>query len=118
MEGETQYNLIYDSFKYISILCADFFKVYKNCFQHLDILEEKKANSFSVGRRLIIQGEEFEDLDEILARYIAPMASFVKEIISHKNFRSEEQLEAQSSQTQEQTQVNSDFLTFRNFKIK
>ncbi len=62
-------------------------KVYNNCYQHVDVLEEKKINSFSVGKRLIIDGEDFEDLDEIIARYINPMTNFVKEIISHKNFK-------------------------------
>jgi transcription elongation factor SPT6 len=51
------------------------------------VLEEKKNNQFSLGKRLIIDGEEFEDLDEILARYISPMASYVREVITHKNYR-------------------------------
>lgn len=41
---------------------------------------------------MIIQGEDFEDLDEIMTRYISQMASYVREIIGHKNFRSETQL--------------------------
>jgi len=61
-------------------------KVNDNCYQHIDVLEEKKLNSFSVGKRLIIDGEDFEDLDEILARLISPMANYVREIMSHKNF--------------------------------
>jgi transcription elongation factor SPT6 len=69
-------------------------KVYDDCFQHVDILEEKKANVFSIGKRLIIDGEDYEDLDEILARYINPMANFVKEIISHKNFKPLNQIDA------------------------
>ena len=36
---------------------------------------------------LIIDGEDFEDLDEIIARYINPMSNFVKEIMAHKNFK-------------------------------
>lgn len=31
--------------------------------------------------------QEFEDLDEIIARHIQPMASFVREILNHKYFR-------------------------------
>ena len=49
-------------------------------------MEEKKLNSFSVGKRLIIDGEDFEDLDEILARLVNPMSNYVREIMSHKNF--------------------------------
>jgi transcription elongation factor SPT6 len=62
-------------------------KVNVNCFQHVDVLEEKKINQFSLGKRLVIDGEEFEDLDEILARYISPMASYVREVITHKNYK-------------------------------
>ena len=29
----------------------------------------------------------FEDLDEIIARFIQPMASFVREVLNHKNYR-------------------------------
>lgn len=61
-------------------------------------------NAFSIGKRLIIEGEDFEDLDEILARYISPMVSLVKEIISHKNFKSEAQLEALLSQQDPENQ--------------
>lgn len=71
-------------------------KVFEDALQHIDVLEEKKPNAFSVGKRLIIQGEEFEDLDEILARYVAPMAAYVKEMVAHKNFRTEMQLRSQS----------------------
>ncbi len=62
-------------------------KVNLNCYQHVDVLEEKKMNAFSVGKRLIIDGEDFEDLDEIIARYINPMANYVREIMSHKNYQ-------------------------------
>lgn len=61
-------------------------KIWNDCYGNVDILEEKKVNAFSLGKRLIIDGEDYEDLDEIIARYISPMASNVKEILSHKNF--------------------------------
>jgi hypothetical protein len=31
--------------------------------------------------------QEFEDLDEIVARYIQPMASFTRDILQHKYYR-------------------------------
>lgn len=31
--------------------------------------------------------QEFEDLDEITARYIQPMASFARDLLSHKYFQ-------------------------------
>lgn len=46
-------------------------KISRGCYQHVDVIEERKMNEFSIGKRLIIDGEDFEDLDEILARYVA-----------------------------------------------
>ena len=34
------------------------------------MLEQGKANSFSLGQSLLIGGEEYEDLDEIIARWV------------------------------------------------
>ena len=64
-------------------------KVYENIYQHIDVREEGKANSFSLGQSLWIGNEEFEDLDEIIARHINPMASHSRDILSFKYFRSD-----------------------------
>lgn len=61
-------------------------KVADGVLQHIDIKEEGKMNAFSLGRSLLINGEEFEDLDEIIARHIQPMASHARDIINFKNF--------------------------------
>lgn len=60
-----------------------------NILQHVEIVEENKPNQLSLGRQLIIGNEHFEDLDEILARYVQPMANFTRDIIQHKNYLSE-----------------------------
>ena len=62
-------------------------KVYDNIYSHIDIKEEGKANSFSLGQSLWIGTEEFEDLDEIIARHINPMASNSRDIMNYKYFR-------------------------------
>ena len=62
-------------------------KVFENIYSHIDIREEGKANSFSLGQSLWIGNEEFEDLDEIIARHINPMASNSRDILSFKYFR-------------------------------
>lgn len=36
----------------------------------------------------ILHLQEFEDLDEIIARHIQPMASFARDIFNFKNYRS------------------------------
>ena len=75
-------------------------KIDENLYQHIDVLEEKKLNAFSVGKKLIIEGEEFEDLDEILACYVNPMANYVREIRAYKYFKTVRDLTSDYTQTQ------------------
>lgn len=65
-------------------------KVHTGIYQHVDIREEGKENVFSLGKSLWIENEEFEDLDEIIARYIQPMASQAREIVNHRYYRETE----------------------------
>ncbi|XP_031559934.1 transcription elongation factor SPT6-like [Actinia tenebrosa] len=62
-------------------------KVEQGIYQHIDVREEGKENAFSLGRSLWIENEEFEDLDEIIARHIQPMASLAREVVTHKYHR-------------------------------
>uniref|UniRef100_A0A146LTI5 Transcription elongation factor SPT6 n=1 Tax=Lygus hesperus TaxID=30085 RepID=A0A146LTI5_LYGHE len=65
-------------------------KVADNIYQHIDVREEGKENAFSLGTSLWIGGEEFEDLDEIIARHINPMASSVRDIFNFKYYKDTE----------------------------
>lgn len=62
-------------------------KVTDDVYQHIDVLELQKDNAFSLGRTLQIGDDTFEDLDEIIARHIEPMASYAREIIAYKYYR-------------------------------
>ncbi len=68
-------------------------KLVDGVLHNIDVIEKSKSNQFSLGKRLLIidprtqDTEEFEDLDEILARYIKPMANTVSDIITHKYYR-------------------------------
>jgi len=62
-------------------------KVADDVYQHVDIREEGKENAFSLGQSLLIGDEEFEDLDEIVARYINPMAAHARDVLSFRYFR-------------------------------
>uniref|UniRef100_A0A7M4G146 Transcription elongation factor SPT6 n=1 Tax=Crocodylus porosus TaxID=8502 RepID=A0A7M4G146_CROPO len=62
-------------------------KVNDGIYQHVDIREEGKENAFSLGSTLWINTEEFEDLDEIVARYVQPMASFARDLLNHKYYQ-------------------------------
>ncbi|XP_053981515.1 transcription elongation factor SPT6-like [Hylaeus volcanicus] len=63
-------------------------KVTDKIHQHIDIREEGKENAFSLGRSLWIGNEEFEDLDEIIARHINPMAAYASELLDFKYYKS------------------------------
>nr|CAI5827545.1 unnamed protein product [Callosobruchus analis] len=62
-------------------------KVADNIYQHIDIREEGKANAFSLGKSLWIGNEEFEDLDEIIARHVTPMASHARDLLTFRYYK-------------------------------
>ncbi|EDW74366.1 uncharacterized protein Dwil_GK21875 [Drosophila willistoni] len=63
-------------------------KVANDIFQHIDVREEDKPNDYSLGKKLWIGTEEFQDLDEIIARHIHPMAMAAREILQYKYYKS------------------------------
>lgn len=62
-------------------------KVAEGVTQHVDIVEEGKDNAFSLGHQLFINREAYEDLDEIIARYVSSMASYARDIINYKYYK-------------------------------
>ncbi|CAH8839646.1 unnamed protein product [Trichobilharzia szidati] len=62
-------------------------KIDDGIMQHIDVVEKEKTNNFSLGKLLIIDGEEYEDLDEIVARHVQPMASLVRDIMTYRYYR-------------------------------
>lgn len=65
-------------------------KVADNIYQHIDVREKKKMNAFSLGKLLLIEKDEFEDLDEIIARYINPMAACARDLLTYKYYQDTE----------------------------
>lgn len=59
-------------------------KVTDGVYQHVTIREENKLNAFSLGQQLFIENESYEDLDEIIARYIQPMAAYTRDLLNYK----------------------------------
>lgn len=62
-------------------------KVTDEIYQHIDVREEGKENAFSLGQSLWIGNEEFEDLDEIIARHVNPMAAYASELLDFKYYK-------------------------------
>lgn len=65
-------------------------KVADSIYQHIDVREEGKENVFSLGKSLWINGEEFEDLDEIIARHVNPMAAHARDLLYFKYYKDTE----------------------------
>jgi hypothetical protein len=60
---------------------------------HIDVLERDKPSADSLGKTLLVgyqegrsDGEAFEALDEIHARYAAPVSDLVSEAMAHRKF--------------------------------
>ena len=60
--------------------------VYKYCVREIKVLEENKDSDESIGKTLIIDGEEFKNIDDIFERYVKPMNERVKAILNHEKF--------------------------------
>eukprot|EP00979_Chaetoceros_neogracilis_P002880 scaffold476_cov269-Chaetoceros_neogracile.AAC.1 len=52
----------------------------------IEVTEEDKDNDASIGNTLMIKNEAYGSIDELLARYIAPMNERVAELINHRKF--------------------------------
>ncbi|XXQ32473.1 S1 motif domain-containing protein [Plasmodiophora brassicae] len=64
-------------------------KVAVDVFAHINVDERDKPQDVrkALGRTLIIDDEAFEDLDEILARYIRPLTKLSETIVQNRAFR-------------------------------
>lgn len=59
---------------------------YTNCFVHIDIRETEKALGASVGSKLTIGEDDFENIQEIVERYIQPCNKALREAVNHPKF--------------------------------
>lgn len=64
-------------------------KFYDKIVVHIDIQEKDKPVGANIGQKLMISDEEYENLQEIIQRYISPCNRSLKEVISHPKFSKE-----------------------------
>jgi len=62
-------------------------KLSEDLFVHVTIAEQEKPDLLSIGKRLLIGQEVFEDLDEILARHLEPIIAFSQEMMRFRGFQ-------------------------------
>jgi transcription elongation factor SPT6 len=62
------------------------FKYFKNQTINLKIMEKNKKDKFSLGSKLEVNRVEYDDLDEIIYRYVEPYIKFSKTLISNEKY--------------------------------
>ncbi|KAL3102217.1 hypothetical protein niasHS_003626 [Heterodera schachtii] len=61
-------------------------KVTNDIHQVIKVEEKEKRRVFEIGKKLLMNGEVFEDVDEIVTRCIEPMANFAVDILRYRYF--------------------------------
>ena len=61
-------------------------KFYDNNIVHIDIKELDKAIGANIGSKLQISDEQYENIQEIVERYIHPCNRSLREVIQHQKF--------------------------------
>jgi len=63
-------------------------KFYDGLLIHIDIVEEDKPNRWSLGKKLKIGEETFDDLNEIIVTYVDPIIMHSQWVTKHHKFKS------------------------------
>ena len=66
-------------------------KIFDSMVQHFDIKEGKKPGvghtaNLALGTPLTLEGTDYDDLDEVYARFVEPLVSSLKKVIKHRKF--------------------------------
>eukprot|EP00736_Rhodelphis_marinus_P000835 Rmarinus@m.21630 len=61
-------------------------KFYDGVYIHTRIREEDKPSALALGQKLLVDHQEYDDLDEILTRYVGQMVTFVQDMTEHRKF--------------------------------
>lgn len=66
-------------------------KVDKNLYQHLDVLEHDKPNEYTIGKILEVDRKKYSDLDELILYHVKSMAKKVDELAYYEKSYSDKQ---------------------------
>lgn len=61
-------------------------KLDEEVYLHIDIKESEKENDWSLGKVLHIGNEKFEDLDEVIARYVDPLYMHLEDAVMYPKY--------------------------------
>ncbi|KAF1783551.1 Transcription elongation factor Spt6, helix-hairpin-helix motif [Phytophthora cactorum] len=62
-------------------------KMLDGVYRHFDIQEKDKPSEARIGQTLIIKEEKYENIDELIARFVDPMNSLVDDVVRYKYYK-------------------------------
>jgi len=62
-------------------------KFYDNLLIHVNIGEEDKPNKWSLGRKLKIGNDIYDDLNEIIVTFVDPMIMYSQNVVAHPKYK-------------------------------
>lgn len=62
-------------------------KLDKDLFQHVDIQELEKENPLALGKVLVVEGQRYHDLDQIIVEYLQNKIRLLNELTSNEKFK-------------------------------
>lgn len=63
-------------------------KMLDGVYRHFDIQERNKPSEARIGQTLIVKEEKYENIDELIARFVDPMNSLVDDVVRYKYYNS------------------------------
>ncbi|KAI9922746.1 hypothetical protein PsorP6_002179 [Peronosclerospora sorghi] len=62
-------------------------KMLDGVYRHFDIQEKDKPSEARIGQTLIIKEEKYENIDELIARFVDPMNTLVDDVVRYKYYK-------------------------------
>ena len=87
-------------------------KFYKFIISHIDIIELDKNPSDYIGNTLVINNDNFSNLDDIIKRYVEPCAKYTRDAISHRKFIHSQDLLEFQEKLKEQKERNPNTIVY------
>ncbi|CAI5714752.1 unnamed protein product [Peronospora destructor] len=62
-------------------------KMLDSVYRHFDIQEKDKPSDARIGQTLIVKDEKYENIDELIARFVDPMNVLVDDVVHYKYYK-------------------------------
>lgn len=88
-------------------------KFWRKHLVHIDIIESEKSPGAAIGSKLLISNEGFDNLREIVERYIIPCNRLVREVSQHQKFTDAETWEELSERVMQEKKEDPNRIPYR-----